>query len=97
MDMKFIKNAEQIAEKLKQIPKFWDGKKATLEMKESGYRQWRQMEWIGFYFQYLCEKHLSEIMEIPGTRYGNVSFDGFRDFPCFYQFYFVYCNIKTIK
>lgn len=66
---------------LRDLPKFWDGKKAILEMKKSEYNQWRQMEWIGFYFQFLCEKHLAAIMKIPGPRYGNVSFDAFRNIP----------------
>jgi hypothetical protein len=63
------------------IPKNWDGKKSILEMKEGGSNQWRQMEWIGWYFEYLCQKNLSEIMEIPGPKYGNVSFDGFLGIP----------------
>ena len=59
----------------------WQGKASILEMKENGYRHWRQMEWIGFYFQYLCENSFEDIMEIPGSRYGNVSFDGFWKIP----------------
>ncbi|MGB9912715.1 MAG: hypothetical protein ACPLRO_05050 [Candidatus Kapaibacteriota bacterium] len=39
------------------------------------------MEWIGFYFQFLCEKHLSNFMEIPGPKYGNVRFDAFKNIP----------------
>lgn len=77
--MSFLSIAKQIGENLKKIPKIWDGKGAILEMKESGYPHWKQMEWSGFYFQFLCEKRLSDIMEIPGPKYGNVRFDAFRD------------------
>lgn len=79
--MTFIKTAKQIGEILKNIPNIWDGRKSILEMKESGYSQWKQMEWIGFYFHFLCENYLSGVMEIPGPRYGNVSFDAFKDIP----------------
>ncbi|HOK08620.1 MAG TPA: hypothetical protein PLT82_04335 [Candidatus Hydrogenedens sp.] len=80
--MTFLKTAEQIGEKLSMIPKIWDGKKSILEMKNAGYTHWKQMEWIGFYFQFLCEKYLSDFMkQIPGPKYGNVRFDGFKDIP----------------
>jgi len=77
--MNFIDICKKIEEKLKIIPKSWDGKKAIAEMKNVGYSHWRQMEWMGFYFQYLCRKHLSKIMEIPGKRYDNVAFDAFKE------------------
>lgn len=79
--MDFESDAKQIAEISKNIPRLWDGRKAILEMKEGGYPHWKQMEWIGFYFQFLCEKYLSSIMEIPGPKYGNVEFDGFKRIP----------------
>lgn len=79
--MTFLRTAKQIGEKLKNVPKIWDGRGSILEMKESGYSQWKQMEWIGFYFQFLCERYLSDFMEIPGPRYGNVSFDAFKNIP----------------
>ena len=79
--MNFEDNAKQIANILKNIPKFWDGRTAILEMKERNFPHWKQMEWIGFYFQYLCENNLSDIMGLPGPRYGNVSFDGLKDIP----------------
>ena len=79
--MTFLKTAKQIGEKLKSLPKEWDGKKSILEMKDAGYPHWKQMEWIGFYFQFLCERYLSDIMEIPGPKYGNVPFDAFCNIP----------------
>lgn len=74
----------EIFQKLKtHLPNFWDGKKCIEYMKNSGSNQWRQMEWIGFYFQYMCENILSQddFMQIPGTKYGNVEFDGFKIIP----------------
>lgn len=79
--MQLDDTVKQIEERLKNIPKSWDGKKSILEMKEADYPQWRQMEWIGFYFQFLCGKYLSDIMCIPGPKYGNVKFDAFKDIP----------------
>lgn len=79
--MNFLKISKQIAKVLKKIPKRWDGRKSILEMKKAKFPHWKQMEWTGFYFQFLCEKYLSDIMDIPGPRYGNVSFDGFKYIP----------------
>ena len=72
---------KEIEERLRKIPVEWDGKTSILEMKNSGRRQWRQMEWIGFYFQFLCEKHLADLFNFQVPRYGNASFDGFYKLP----------------
>lgn len=73
---------KQIGEILKTISKNWDGKKAILEMKNSNFNQWKQMEWIGFYFEFLCQKYLKSIgMEPHKIKYGNTSFDGFLEIP----------------
>ena len=77
----FFEVAKNISEELKKIPVLWDGKKSILEMKESGFNQWKQMEWIGWYFQFLCEKFLKNKIKIPGPRYHNVEFDGFYIIP----------------
>lgn len=79
--MTFLETAKQIADNLRQIHKLWDGRKSICEMKEVGYRHWKQMEWIGFYFQFLCERFLSDIMQIPGPKYGKVEFDAFKIIP----------------
>lgn len=71
-----------IFEKLqKGIPPVWDGKTSIEYMKENGCHHWKQMEWPGFYFQFMCEKTLGKdnFMECPGKKYGKVEFDGFRD------------------
>ncbi len=64
--------AKLIGQKFRNIPKIWDGKKSILEMKNAGYPYWKQMEWIDFYFQFLCEKCLSDIMDAHVPKYGKV-------------------------
>ena len=66
---------------MSELPTYWDGKESIMFMKNNGSRQWRQMEWPGFYFQFMCEQILgkNEFFEIPGKSYGRVEFDGFRD------------------
>jgi hypothetical protein len=58
------------------LPKEWDAKSCMMEMKKNGCKNWKQNEWIGWYFQYLCETKLKSIFNMPGTKYGNVVFDG---------------------
>jgi|SRR3989344_3736380 len=70
-----------IAEAIKLIQRKWDAKKSVLEMKENNFNQWKQMEWIGFYFEFLCEKYLKNVMKFKKIKYGNVTFDGFLDVP----------------
>ena len=72
---------EQIKKRLTGLPSIWDGKAAITEMRDAGYPHWRQMEWIGFFFQFLCERALSPLVEIPGPSYGRVEFDGFAEIP----------------
>lgn len=72
---------QDIAVCLKKIPKVWSGKDAILEMRDDGFAHWRQMEWIGFYFQYICEKRLRDIFKFQTPRYNNVSFDGLYQIP----------------
>lgn len=77
--MTFLESSKRIGEILSNLPKLWDGRKSILEMKESVFSHWKQMEWIGFYFQFLCKRYLSCIMKIPGPKYGRVEFDGFKE------------------
>lgn len=72
---------EQIKKRLVALPSTWDGKAAITEMRDADYPHWRQMEWIGFYFQFLCERALAPLMKIPGPSYGRVAFDGFAEIP----------------
>jgi hypothetical protein len=73
--------ARQISSQLADVSKHWDGRRAILAMQKAGSPHWRQMEWMGFYFQFLCEEHLSSLMQVPGPRYGRVEFDGFLKIP----------------
>jgi hypothetical protein len=59
---------------LKKLPKNWDGKDCILELKSADY-QWRQMEWWAFYFEYKARQALQNRIQIPGDRFGNVTFD----------------------
>ena len=81
--MKFMATSQYLGSTLKKQlpPGLWDGKKCIIEMQESGCKHWKQMEWIGFYYQFLCEKFLCEAMDIPGPSYGKTKFDGFREIP----------------
>ena len=72
---------EELEKLLAQMPVTWDGHKAILEMRGSGYPHWKQMEWIGFYFQFLCDTKLPPLVKIPGPKYGKVEFDGFSEIP----------------
>ncbi len=81
MERKYLNIAQQISEKFDKIPIHWDGRKAILEMKDANFPHWRQTEWIGFYFQFLCEKLLKNYLKIPGPKYGNPEFDGFKEIP----------------
>ncbi|MEK7665034.1 MAG: hypothetical protein AAB361_02760 [Patescibacteria group bacterium] len=71
-----LEDVKHIEPLLRDIPKHWDAKTAIMEMKNNNYEQWKQMEWIGFYFQYLCEKRLKNLMQLQKPRYGKTSFDG---------------------
>lgn len=69
---------EKLKSKFSYLPRCWDGQMCVEEMREKNYPHWRQMEWIGFYFQMKCEALLSGFFEIPGEsfRAGSVKFDG---------------------
>lgn len=79
IDKKIVDIVEKLRFASQNMPKVWDGRNAILEMKEAGSRQWRQMEWMGFYFEFLCQKHFDSIIDMPGKKYGNTEFDAFRE------------------
>lgn len=78
-DMKNVTGTvRNIRTALQSLPVSWDGKEAVLKLKEMNY-QWRQMEWIGWYFEVLCKERLKQIsFNVPGKKYGNVEFDSHR-------------------
>ena len=56
---KIVDTVEKLQNASRNVPKVWDGRSAILEMKEDGSKQWRQMEWMGFYFEFLSEIHFA--------------------------------------
>ena len=77
IDSEIVNTAERLQAASRSIAKVWDGRASILAMKNADYPHWRQMEWIGFYFQYLCENTFAQILEMPGKRYGRTEFDAF--------------------
>jgi len=70
------------------FPKTIDGKDAILEMKENNGKNWKQMEWAGFYFEYWCNQNFKNILEMPySKKYGNVTFDAFFKRPWDFKFH----------
>ena len=67
--MKPKKDIQSAKSLLSDLPISWDGKKSILELKEANFN-WRQMEWWGFYFEYLCYQRLKSSFAIPGDRFG---------------------------
>lgn len=88
-------NVDKITNMLKTIPKKWDGRTSILEMRKENCKNWRQMEWVGFYFEFLCDKYLKDIVEPHKVKYGKVSFDGFLDVPLDYKAHAI--NTETNK
>jgi len=79
------------------LPSYWDGRESILFMKENGCHNWRQMEWPGWFFQFMCETILSDngFLAIPGPSYGNVEFDGFRSIPWDFKAHTSNCGSKV--
>lgn len=78
---KFLDDIAKIEPLLKDLPKNWNAKEAITEMKEKNYPHWKQMEWVGFYFQYLCDRRFKGIMKLQQPKYGKTSFDGLMSYP----------------
>lgn len=66
---------------LKKIPDSVDGKSAILEMRDGGSPNWRQMEWIGFWFEYFVKfQIIPDIGGGVGPTFGHTTFDFQRDY-----------------
>ena len=76
---KIIDSIEKLRLASQKMPKVWDGRESILEMKDAGFNQWRQIEWLEFYFKFLCQKHFDDIIDIPGEKYDITKFDAFRE------------------
>lgn len=57
------------------LPSHMDGRSCVREMQETGYDQWAQDEWAGFYFEYRGLNHLSRTVGGVPVRYANTRFD----------------------
>lgn len=68
---------EQIlSELLPNIPDSITGKEAILRMKKEGSTNWKQMEWIGFWFEHLVSKHLlPAVGDQALSKHGKTTFD----------------------
>lgn len=75
MDRK--KDAELIIDQiLSHIPKVVDGRSAITWMRESGSKNWRQMEWIGFWFEHFFEVNVAPQLQITeGPIFGKTQID----------------------
>lgn len=76
-EKKIIETVEKLRLASQNMPKVWDGRESILEMKDAGFKQWRQIEWLDFYFKFLCQKHFDSIIDMPGQRYSNMRSDAF--------------------
>jgi hypothetical protein len=58
------------------LGKYLDGKESVTEMKNNGSRNWKQMEWMGFYLEELTRDTLSEELGGGvGPKYGMTTLD----------------------
>lgn len=60
------------------LSSYWDGKETVLEMKNTNYKNWKQMEWIGFNFERIIEIHNKNFdgkITKSEKQYDNVKFD----------------------
>ena len=75
------RTAARLQRAARAMPNRWHGRAAILALKEAGYAHWKQMEWMGFYFQFLCEKTFADILDMPGPKHGRTEFDAFGSIP----------------
>ena len=76
MNLQIALEAQQMTDLLnKQMPKRWEGKQAILELRQADF-QWRQMEWIGWYFEFKARKIIIENLGgSKGPKDDSTSFD----------------------
>jgi hypothetical protein len=79
-DRSFIKLARNISRSLRHLPLRWGGKKTIRLLRREKFN-WKQNEWIGWYFEFQCKKRLANVMDVPGPRYGRPMFDGLKIIP----------------
>ena len=96
INSEIVNTAERLQAASRGIAKVWDGRASVLEMKDADYPNWRQTEWIGAYFQYLCENTFAQILEMPGKRYGSAEFDAFGNISWVFKSHALNSNFDTI-
>ena len=79
LEKMIIETVEKLRLASQNMPKVWDGRRSILEMKDANFRYWRQMEWMDSYFKFLCQKHFTGIIDMPGKKYSITEFDAFRE------------------
>lgn len=77
MTEKIREDVEHAKSLLAGLQRHWDGRECILELKEADYN-WRQMEWIGWYFEWKCQHLLKSAFDVPGDSIGRVQFDSKR-------------------
>jgi hypothetical protein len=66
---------------VERLPSVVDGRAAIEEMKRSGSGQWRQMEWIGWWFEHFFTTVVGpSVGARPGPKFGRTRFDLQREF-----------------
>jgi hypothetical protein len=74
-----LKDIEILSEVFQHVALKWDGKSCISEMQKATNPHWRQMEWIGFYAEFVVRNALTQRpdskMCTKGEVFGNVSFD----------------------
>lgn len=78
-EKKIVDTVEKLRLASQNMPKVWDGRESILEMKDAGFKYWRHTEWMDFYFKFLCQKYFTEIIDLPGKKYGLTEFDAFSE------------------
>jgi hypothetical protein len=59
--------AALVAALVEAMPQHWDGRRCVQEMRDAGYSQWRQMEWPGFYNEFIGIPALNDTFPMPET------------------------------
>ena len=78
---------KELIEKLKGIKSHIDGKTIITYMKDNNWKNWKQMEYAGFWF----EEYVRQTLNLPeGNRYGKCMFD------CLYNGIDVDCKFHSI-
>lgn len=81
VEQEVLSGVELLADFARDIPPFWDGQRAILEMKANSFPQWKQMEWPGFYLEFLSKRLIAPIFGEPSQQFGSTRFDGFLGVP----------------